>query len=67
MEIYPFKAENCGEWLGQFGLYLESKPYFGDDSTDNTTNMMGSSLTTANTNMMVMDDHHDQHEAEESD
>jgi hypothetical protein len=28
MEIHPFKAENCGEWLGQFSLLLESKLYF---------------------------------------
>lgn len=34
MEIYPFKAENCGEWLGQFGLYIESKPYFDDEPLD---------------------------------
>lgn len=61
MEIYPFKAENCGEWLGQFGLYLESKPYFGDDSTDNTSNnMMASSSTATNTNMMMMEEHHDE-------
>lgn len=33
MEILPFKAENCGEWLGQFGLYIESKPYYDEDTT----------------------------------
>lgn len=64
MEIYPFKAENCGEWLGQFGLYLESKPYFGDDSSDITTNMMTSPSTATNTNMMMSEDHHDQEQSD---
>ena len=56
MEINPFKAENCGEWLGQFGMYIESKLYFDDDSSnDNNTmsNMDSMGNGVGSSNMMM--------------
>lgn len=34
MEVLGFKAENVGEWLGQFGNYLDSQPYFAVEDSE---------------------------------
>ena len=34
MAIVGFKAENIGEWLGQFGSYIDSFLYFGEEDSN---------------------------------